>query len=497
MAFQPLIFSGFTIGGSSGGGGGGGTVTSVGLSLPVSVFTVTGSPVTNSGTLTGSFTTQSANTVFAGPASGSATAPTFRLLVAADIPNLSSVYVPQSEVGSVNGVASLDGTGHIPLSQLPPSLIEYQGTWNASTNTPTLSNASGPFNVSGFFFIVSTGGTVNFGAGNITFNAGDWVLYNGSIWERAVQSNIVQSVNGQIGVVTVNAINQLTGDGTAGPATGSQSEVFTLATVVSAGTSTKVTYNAKGLITSGTTLSSGDIPNNAANTTGTASNITATSNSTLTSLSALTSASSLVILGSQVSGNISGNATNITATSNSTLTTLSSLSLPGTQVTGNIAGSAGSVSGTNVITNTNLAQMPADTLKGNNTGSTVNAADLTVSQVQTMLGITPSSSGDIPDTQFTAADNQSSPANITGFAFANATVRSFDATVSIVRNNTYAAYKLYGIQRGSDWSLSSNYTGDVTGITFSITAAGQIQYTSSSTGFTSDIHFRAIVTGTS
>lgn len=69
------------------GGGGGGTVTSVGLSLP-SIFTVTGSPVTTSGTLTGSLNSESANTVFSGPAAGPAATPTFRALVSADIPSL-------------------------------------------------------------------------------------------------------------------------------------------------------------------------------------------------------------------------------------------------------------------------------------------------------------------------------------------------------------------------------------------------------------------------
>lgn len=65
-----------------------GTVTSVALSLP-SIFTVTGSPVTTSGTLTGSLNTQSANTIFAGPSTGSPAIPTFRSLVAADIPLIS------------------------------------------------------------------------------------------------------------------------------------------------------------------------------------------------------------------------------------------------------------------------------------------------------------------------------------------------------------------------------------------------------------------------
>lgn len=64
-----------------------GTVTSVGLSLP-SLFSVSGSPVTTSGTLTASLATQSANRVLAGPTSGGAAAPTFRALVASDISNI-------------------------------------------------------------------------------------------------------------------------------------------------------------------------------------------------------------------------------------------------------------------------------------------------------------------------------------------------------------------------------------------------------------------------
>src|SRR5271166_4273607 len=61
-------------------------VTSVALALPASVFSVSGSPVTASGTLTGSLVTQTANTVWAGPTTGAASNPTFRALVAADLP---------------------------------------------------------------------------------------------------------------------------------------------------------------------------------------------------------------------------------------------------------------------------------------------------------------------------------------------------------------------------------------------------------------------------
>lgn len=69
--------------------GTGGTVTSVALAVP-GRQSVTGSPVTRSGTMTISDDAQNANQVFAGPASGSPAVPGFRALVAADIPSLTS-----------------------------------------------------------------------------------------------------------------------------------------------------------------------------------------------------------------------------------------------------------------------------------------------------------------------------------------------------------------------------------------------------------------------
>lgn len=68
-----------------GGGSGDGTVQSVGLLLPASLFSITGSPVTTNGTLTGALLSQNANKAFLGPASGADAQPTFRSLVNADI----------------------------------------------------------------------------------------------------------------------------------------------------------------------------------------------------------------------------------------------------------------------------------------------------------------------------------------------------------------------------------------------------------------------------
>jgi hypothetical protein len=69
-----------------------GTVTSVALTAPA-IFTVGGSPITTSGTLAIALANQNANLVWAGPGTAPAAAPTFRALVAADIPNLDAAKI--------------------------------------------------------------------------------------------------------------------------------------------------------------------------------------------------------------------------------------------------------------------------------------------------------------------------------------------------------------------------------------------------------------------
>lgn len=93
-----------------------------------------------------------------------------------------------SQKGAANGVAELDGSGKVPASQLPTNLMEYQGDWNASTNTPTLANTD--TGVQGNVYRVTTAGTVDFGAGNITFAVGDWVYNNGTTWEKSIETTL-------------------------------------------------------------------------------------------------------------------------------------------------------------------------------------------------------------------------------------------------------------------------------------------------------------------
>jgi hypothetical protein len=85
---------------------GGGTVSSVALTAPA-FLSVSGSPVTTSGTLALSLASQTGNTVFAGP-NGSSGTPTFRSLVVADIPDLSASYLPISG-GTISSNLTVSG----------------------------------------------------------------------------------------------------------------------------------------------------------------------------------------------------------------------------------------------------------------------------------------------------------------------------------------------------------------------------------------------------
>lgn len=112
------------------GSSGSGTVTSVGLSMP-SIFSVANSPITTAGTLAVTFTTQLANRIFAGPTSGLAAIPTFRALVAADIPALTGSYWGLTgNSGTTSGTNFLGTTDDEPLTfKVNNILAGYVGTY--------------------------------------------------------------------------------------------------------------------------------------------------------------------------------------------------------------------------------------------------------------------------------------------------------------------------------------------------------------------------------
>lgn len=105
-------------------------------------------------------------------------------------------------LGANNGIATLDGSGKVPVSQLPSAIMTYEGVWNASTNSPTLADGAGDV---GMVYRVSVAGTQNLGSGNISFDVGDYVILNSSlVWEKSDTTDSVVSVNGQTGVVSLD-----------------------------------------------------------------------------------------------------------------------------------------------------------------------------------------------------------------------------------------------------------------------------------------------------
>ena len=67
--------------------------------------------------------------------------------------------------------------------------LNYKGTWNASTNTPTLASSVG---AKGDYYVVSVAGTTNLN-GETLWGVGDWAVFNGSVWQRVEGGNTINA----------------------------------------------------------------------------------------------------------------------------------------------------------------------------------------------------------------------------------------------------------------------------------------------------------------
>jgi hypothetical protein len=123
--------------------GGSGTVTSVGLSLP-GIFTVSGSPVTTSGTLTGTLATQTANFIWAGPTTGAAAAPTFRAMVTADIPN---AIVTEAKLLLANNTTNDVSTSKHGFAPILPNNAGVYLDGTGAYSTPASTGGGGLFRI--------------------------------------------------------------------------------------------------------------------------------------------------------------------------------------------------------------------------------------------------------------------------------------------------------------------------------------------------------------
>jgi hypothetical protein len=111
-------------------------------------------------------------------------------------------YIPTTEKAQPLGVATLDAGGKVPTSQIPmQGDLNYQGTWNAATNTPTLASGTG---TKGYYYVVDVAGTTNLD-GITDWQIGDWAIFNGTVWQKVDNTDAVTSVNGQVGTVVLTA----------------------------------------------------------------------------------------------------------------------------------------------------------------------------------------------------------------------------------------------------------------------------------------------------
>jgi hypothetical protein len=86
------------------------------------------------------------------------------------------------------------------LGNLIGALV-YKGTWDASSNTPTLVSSVGN---KGDYYVVSVAGSTNLN-GITDWKVSDIAVFNGSVWEKIDNTDAVLSVNGQTGAVVLTA----------------------------------------------------------------------------------------------------------------------------------------------------------------------------------------------------------------------------------------------------------------------------------------------------
>lgn len=100
-------------------------------------------------------------------------------------------------------------------SNIVSGAVVFKGTWNASTNTPTLINGTG---TTGWQYAVSVSGSQDLGSGSISFNAGDFIIYNGTVWQRIPASTIAEAgtltgstLNATVTASSLTSVGSLTG----------------------------------------------------------------------------------------------------------------------------------------------------------------------------------------------------------------------------------------------------------------------------------------------
>lgn len=176
------------------GGGGGGGVSSVGLGLPSSMFTITGSPVTSTGTLTGTFKAIAKNLVWAGPATGSNAATAPRLLVGADLPlpgaaTLGGVFSKAAVSNQfLTAIVAADGS----VTSAQPAFTNISGTLAGAqlpTFTGDVTNSAAAMTVAKIQGTTVTGTT---GSGNAVLSASPTLTGTANVANVAASGDVTK-----------------------------------------------------------------------------------------------------------------------------------------------------------------------------------------------------------------------------------------------------------------------------------------------------------------
>jgi len=209
-------------------------VLSVTGTSPVSASTTSGATTVSLssgyGDTQNPYASKTANYVLASP-NGTAGVPSFRSLVNADLPS-SGVTSGTYGSASVIPVLTVNSQGIVTsVSTQATNAPSYQGVWNASTNTPTLTSSVG---TAGYYYVVSVAGNTTLN-GVSNWNVGDWAIFENSVWQKIPGSTSESFTN----LTTTNlAVTGLTGYMYANNTTGNVTASTTIPTTALSGTIT-------------------------------------------------------------------------------------------------------------------------------------------------------------------------------------------------------------------------------------------------------------------
>lgn len=133
-------------------------------------------------------------------------------------------------LGTANGVATLNSMGQVPASQLASSTLNYKGTWNATTNTPTITSGVG---TDGDFYIVAVAGTTTID-GISSWAVGDQIIFDGTVWQKVPLQAFV-STNFPLSGLATQAAHTVVMNNTAGVASPTAVAVTDLVTAMNLG----------------------------------------------------------------------------------------------------------------------------------------------------------------------------------------------------------------------------------------------------------------------